>query len=107
MDRLTEARAVLAPKRRVSSDTLTTDSFIFEPPIVAGGMSSRTGSHAAATKRRRRPLAPYPGMNLTWHQLALYFGGLQLPHRTSQGVDAEPGSAEKRTETEIDERLVR
>ena len=36
MERLTEAKAVLAPKRRVSSDTLTTDSFILEPPIVVG-----------------------------------------------------------------------
>src|SRR6185295_1754775 len=38
MDRLTEARAVLAPKRRVSSDTLTTDSFIVEPQSPQAGM---------------------------------------------------------------------
>lgn len=30
-----------------------------------------------------------------------------MPHRASQGVDAESGSAQKCTEKEIDERLVR
>ena len=35
MDKLTESSAVFAPKRRVSSDTLMTDSLTFEPPIVA------------------------------------------------------------------------
>jgi hypothetical protein len=37
MDTLTEARAFLAPKQRVSSDTLMTDSFILEPPNVTLG----------------------------------------------------------------------
>jgi hypothetical protein len=32
MDTLTAARAVLAPKRRVSSDTSMTDSLILERP---------------------------------------------------------------------------
>jgi len=32
MDKLTEARAVVAPKRRVSADTLMTDSLTLEPP---------------------------------------------------------------------------
>src|SRR5436190_3455889 len=41
------------------------------------------------------------------HQLALYFLGLQLPHCASQGVDAESGAAEKGTDKEIDEGLVR
>src|SRR5512134_2736735 len=35
MARLTEASAVLAPKRRVSSDTSTTGSFIFGPSLRA------------------------------------------------------------------------
>ena len=35
-DKLTEARAVLAPKRRVSSDTVITDSTL-ELPIIALG----------------------------------------------------------------------
>jgi hypothetical protein len=34
MDKLTDARAVVAPKRRVNPDTLMTDSLILEPPIV-------------------------------------------------------------------------
>src|SRR5258708_8412595 len=33
MDKLTEARAVLAPKRRVRSETLMTDSLTPEPPV--------------------------------------------------------------------------
>src|SRR5260370_18171637 len=33
MDKLTEARAVLAPKRRVRSETLMTDSLTPEPPL--------------------------------------------------------------------------
>lgn len=32
MDTLTDARAVLAPKRRVRPDTLMTESITFEPP---------------------------------------------------------------------------
>src|SRR3990172_8118374 len=40
MDKLTEARAVLAPKQRVRSDTLMTDSLTLKPPIVALGIIS-------------------------------------------------------------------
>ena len=40
---LTEARAVVAPKRRVSSDTLMTGSLTLEPPIVALFLVSSTG----------------------------------------------------------------
>jgi len=45
MDKLTEARAVLAPKRRVSSDTLMTDSLTLEPPIVALGNNVSKPAH--------------------------------------------------------------
>src|SRR5258706_15396779 len=50
MDKLTEARAVLAPNRRVSSDTTMTDSLTLEPPIA----------------QRRRHRSAYP-CNLTLH----------------------------------------
>jgi hypothetical protein len=35
MDKFTEAKAVLAPKRRVNWDTLMTGSLNLEPPMTA------------------------------------------------------------------------
>ena len=45
------------------------------------------------------PITSAPTCALPWR--------IPVPHRTSRGVDAEPGSAEKCTAKEIDERLVR
>jgi len=50
MDKVTEARAVLSPKRRVSSDTLMTGSLTLEPPIVARRVRR-------STRHQSRPLA--------------------------------------------------
>jgi hypothetical protein len=54
MDRLTEANAVLAPKRRVNPDTLMTDSLTFEATIVAPGNGVNKPEH-----RRRRTALNY------------------------------------------------
>ena len=45
MDKLTEAKAVLPPKRRVNSDTLMTDSLTLEPPVVALGHNFKKPAH--------------------------------------------------------------
>src|SRR6267378_974995 len=50
MDKVTEASAVLSPKRRVSSDTLMTGSLTLEPPIVARRVRR-------STRHQSRPLA--------------------------------------------------
>ena len=82
MDTLTEARAVLAPKQRVSSDTLMTNSFILEPLNVALVNVNKTllrGEDASARfmrvksmiedECRRQKLAVSPNL---WHPMIMY-----------------------------------
>src|SRR5215210_6678792 len=104
-----------------SVDTLASNNpGMFLEIVIPTKTKRGHGSPQGASAERarfvfRRPQALIPGhwqrdsppMISVRLQLALYSGGLQLPHRTSQGIDAEPGSAEKCTEKEIDERLVR
>src|SRR5438034_2754983 len=67
MDKLTESRAVVAPKRRVRSDTLMTDSLTLEPPIVARLSVTRRVPRSRSPSRlhpawrcsMRRPLAVF------------------------------------------------
>src|SRR5712692_4596736 len=54
MDTLTESRAVLAPNRRVSSETLMTDSLTLEPPIVDACSSLTAAAPTVTTRRWRR-----------------------------------------------------
>src|SRR2546423_12721105 len=62
MDKLTEARAVVAPKRRVSSDTLMTDSLTLEPPPTRqvawwrlhGHSRCKRNDHSRLGRRRTR-----------------------------------------------------
>src|SRR5713101_8219853 len=81
MDTLTEARAVVAPKRRVSSETAMTDSLTLAPPLVAlgGNVNNLT---AYRTARSSTPSRTWP--NLARIQAA--------PHRAPSRSGLLPGS---------------